>query len=623
MGLICATVIALIGGLMFSHTHAWRRRAVVRWSMVSLAAALLPATALVYGLANDDFSIAFVYQNSSTHLPVWYKATALWGGHEGSMLLWVLIAAWITRNLALSAADTRPGRRAVGILALLSGGYCLYTLTASSPFDLMLPFAPAQGRDLNPLLQDITFLIHPPLLYAGYLTALVPAALLAGAAYEKETPTPKLYALVRRWTLISWVLLSLGIALGSWWAYRELGWGGFWFWDPVETASFIPWLTLTALLHLLRQGPSTLATVLTYATAVTTGTAALMGAFLVRSGALVSVHAFTDDPTRGLALLAVILLFNAIALRGWMKFSSAQGNDDTPANDTSKPRIHTALEFQAYAMLVTAALITLGLLYPISHELITDIPLTIGAGFYGMFFPPLAFMVAICAGPVLVLVAASKTNPRLPWIVGVTALLAMLLAALIYDRAPWSVAPLSVLCGVWVMLWAGAHLRNNWIANKRTPRALASGIAHFGFGLAMLGAGAASSAGTEIEARMSQGTTVQIEGTDVELVDHSATATAHYHEDLLTLEFKDDNLNADVLQVPRRYYPIRRIETAEATVASSIFGDVYASVGRRFDDGSWGVRLQYRPLIWALWLGIVIACLGGICAVRGMNPRKS
>ena len=625
-GLLCAAGAALVGCSVMVRPQAWRGRVLVRWSTVHLAIVLLPTTALIHALANDDFSISFVHANSSTSLPIWYKITALWGGHEGSMLLWLCIAAMIILRLAISTGGLPAARRAVGLLALLSVGYSLYALSASSPFDLLLPYPPIEGRDLNPLLQDITFLIHPPLLYAGYLTAIVPAALLIGTGFEQSALDRRMHLLLRRWTLISWTFLTAGIGLGSWWAYRELGWGGFWFWDPVETASFIPWLTLTALVHLLRLHPARTDLALVYATAAASATAALMGAFLVRSGALVSVHAFTSDPTRGLALLAVILVFNFAAVLGWRKLSAASASTSPAHISTRTDRRKLFFELQSYAMLLTAALVTIGLLYPIAHELATDIPLTVGAGFYGTFFPPLVFMVALCAGPVLILAGGSMTmqtqnSTRLAITTGIAALALMFASALVYDRALWSIAPLSVLFGVWVCGWSAAMLHKRWNQKVRSRNLLASGIAHFGFGLAIIGAGLASAASTETESRMYlHGSPAQFMRGEVRLVDHKREMTPHFHQDLLVLDFADSD---KTMTAPRRFYPLRGIETAEAAVDSSLAGDVYVAVGQSFADASWGIRLQYRPLIWAFWLGIALACLAGIFALSRPPGAKA
>ena len=604
-------------------------------ALAVLALVVLSYIALTLAFVRDDFSVLYVAQNSNSDLPVYYKVAAVWGGHEGSLLLWLLMqAGWMAAVARFSRHLPLPVvARIIAVMALVTVGFLLFTLLTSNPFDRLLPAA-QDGRDLNPLLQDPGMIFHPPMLYMGYVGfsvafAFAVAALIGGnldAQWARWT---------RPWTTVAWMFLTLGIALGSWWAYYELGWGGWWFWDPVENASFMPWLVGTALIHSLavteKRGSFKSWTVLL---AIMAFSLSLLGTFLVRSGVLSSVHAFATDPTRGLFILGflVVVIGASLALYAWRAPSVGLGGRFSALSR------ETMLLGNNVLLLVATAAVLLGTLYPLLLDALDLGKLSVGPPYFDAVFVPLMVPVVFLMGigPV-----ARWKQTELPdlWVRLRWALGAALVATVLSAWAAGKVSAMSVLgwlLGWWIVaslatdLWdriaprgGGAGLA--WRRARQLPRAtVGMMLAHLGVAVFIFGVTAVRTLEIERDVTMLPGQSTQVgdlrftleafrerEGPNFRAVQGVITVTDTSRGDRVVARLRPE----------KRVYRVQSMPMTEAAIRSGLKGDLYVSLGEPVDGGAWIVRVYVKPLVTWIWAGCVLMALGGILAVTDRRYR--
>ena len=594
---------------------------------------LLAYACLTASYAMDDFSVVNVANNSNSLLPWYYKLSAVWGNHEGSVLLWSLmlagwgcVAGWWSRRLPRDMLA-----RVLGILGLISAGFLLFILLTSNPFERHLPDIPADGADLNPLLQDIGLIIHPPMLYMGYVGfsvvfAFAIAALLGGrldAAWTRWA---------RPWTNAAWAFLTVGIALGSWWAYYELGWGGWWFWDPVENASLLPWLTGTALIHSLavteKRGSFKSWTVLL---AIATFSLSLMGTFLVRSGVLTSVHAFANDPSRGLFILVLLAITVTLSL---VVFA------------LRAPRVSHAVGFNWLSrdalllinngLLVTATMtVLLGTLYPLILDSLGLGKISVGPPYFNALFVPLTVIACLFMG-LGPMAQWKSTSPgklaRKLWLAGLAALGLGALVPLVY-RGEWN---LWVILGLSTALWIGLSLSRDLFDKVRHRHSIWKGLrslslaywgmvlGHLGVAVTIVGATVVSQYAVERNVRMSPDTRVQVAGYHFTMTELFDRRGANFLADTAVIEVqRGDSRRRFEMQPEKRLYLATGMPMTQVALSPGLFRDLYVAMGEELDDGSWAMRIQYKPFVRWLWLGGLLMALGGVLAVFDKRYRKT
>ena len=585
-------------------------------------------SALIYAFITNDFSVIYVANNSNSSLPVAYRISAVWGAHEGSLLLWTLILGFWTIAVA-QFSHTLPDifmSRVIGVMGLISIGFLLFMLLTSNPFQRQFPLP--DGADLNPLLQDPGLIIHPPVLYMGYVGFSVAfsfaiAALLGGqldATWARWS---------RPWTIIAWMFLTIGIALGSWWSYYELGWGGWWFWDPVENASFMPWLIGTALIHSLaatdKRGVFKNWTVLL---AICAFALSLLGTFLVRSGVLTSVHAFANDPARGIFILCFLglVIGGSLILYAWRAPGVLAGNNFQPLSR------ETFLLINSVLLVVTMFTILLGTLYPLVIDALGLGKLSVGAPYFNIVFVPLMVPLAIVLGIGQLTYWKSDTLIRLWQQLRYAALASLLLAFLILimvsgKRADIFKSGLGVIVAMWVVTSVIVTVRtrlqsdqNIFIALGGLPRAFKGMcLAHLGLGVAIIGITLTSLYSSEAHKRMAPGDSAELgsytfQFKSVKNIDGpNYTATeGEIHV------FRNGNFVAD-LRTQKRSYTARNMPTTEAGIDPGFTRDLYVSLGEPLGGGDWSIRLYYKPFVRWIWLGAVLMAMGGLLAVT--DPR--
>jgi len=591
---------------------------------LSLAFALLTT-----GFLTDDFSVRVVAGNSNTRLPSAYKFAAVWGNHEGSLLLWVLIlAGWMTLVARFSRGLPLPVlARVLGVMGLVAAGFAAFSLFTSNPFERLLPGIPAEGRDLNPLLQDPGLVIHPPLLYMGYVGFSVPfafaiAALLGGrldAAWARWS---------RPWTNAAWGFLSLGIMLGSWWAYYELGWGGWWFWDPVENASFMPWLVGTALVHSLavteKRGLFRSWTVLM---AIAAFSLSLLGTFLVRSGVLTSVHAFAADPDRGL----FILIFLATVIGASLTLYAVRAPSVASRVGYSPLSRESLLLINNGVFCVAAATVLLGTLFPLAMDALGYGKYSVGPPYFNAVFVPLMALLTpfMGIGPI----SRWKQDQPKRWLAELAApgVMVLVLALLL----PWLGADFNLWIALAVLLagWLVAGLvrdgqnrirtavgwRNKW--RRISPSLWGMWLAHIGFAAALVGATVVSQLNVEEDVRMALGESRTVAGYRFEFTGLDRIEAANYSADQGEFRVWSGGRLVNVLYPQkRRYYAGGQLMT-EAAIDAGPFRDLFVAMGEPVDDGAWAIRLQVKPMIRWIWAGALLMGLGALLTVFDRRYR--
>ena len=600
--------------------------AAISFLLVALAFAVLTAA-----YVRSDFSVANVFENSHSAKPLVYKVSGVWGNHEGSMLLWVLIltlfgmlAATMGRQMAVSLRAT-----VVAVQGWVATAFLAFILATSNPFERIVP-APIEGRDLNPLLQDIGLAIHPPLLYVGYVGFSVVFAFAVAALIEGRIDAAWA-RWVRPWTLVSWVFLTLGIAMGSYWAYYELGWGGWWFWDPVENASFMPWLAGTALLHsaAVMEKRDALK-VWTILLALITFSLSLLGTFLVRSGVLTSVHAFASDPTRGVFILMILVAFigGGFALFAWRASALKAGGAFAPISREG------ALVFNNVFLTTSCVTVLVGTLYPLVLETLTGEKISVGPPYFNLTFIPLVVPL-ILAMPFGVLLSWKRGDvaaaaERLI-AVGVLAVAAAALAAWLAGAETALGAALGVGLASWLIVGSFAEvalrtagatsLRARWQRLIGLPRSTwGTALGHFGVGLTVLGIAVLSTFETEQIADMGPGDTMEIAGYTLTFTRAEQRQGPNYSDAIAVLAVSRGGSRVATLEPARRQYPARNMPTTEADILTLGPTQLYATLGV-VNDGKIVVRVYHKPFVLFIWIGAIVMAAGGTLSLLDRRLR--
>ena len=580
---------------------------------------------LTWSFLESDFSVLYVANHSQLALPAIYKISAVWGAHEGSLLLWVLLLAGWTVAVSRYSSDLPDSfaARVIGVLGLLSCGFLLFTLLTSNPFERLIP-APMDGADLNPLLQDPGLAIHPPILYAGYVGfsvafAFAIAAMLAGnldQAWARWT---------RPWTTWAWLFLTVGIALGSWWAYYELGWGGWWFWDPVENASFMPWLAGTALIHSLavteKRGLFKSWTLLL---AITAFSLSLLGTFLVRSGILISVHAFATDPGRGLFILGflTVTIGGALALYAWRAPAL-----DSAAGFRGFSR-ETFLLLNNVLLVIAAALILAGTLAPLLVEVFEAGKISVGPPWFEIAFAiPMVPLVLLIGVGMHTAWRSQAFEPlfnqlKIPALIAIVA--GLLIPIVVYGRFGLLLT-VGVIAGIWIMLVSLIHPLRSWRRAPGTPAmtrgVLGMSVAHFGVGMFVIGVTIVSAFTEEIDISVRQGESVSVAGYDFELRGLRNVDGPNYQAVEGEIEIRKNGEFVAQLRPQKRTYLVQQSPMTEAGIEASWNRDLFVALGDPLGNNAWSLRVQYKPMIRFIWMGAFVMALGGMIAASDRRYR--
>ncbi|HSA71183.1 MAG TPA: heme lyase CcmF/NrfE family subunit [Burkholderiales bacterium] len=582
------------------------------------AQALLVAFAfgcLTYAFVTNDFSVQYVAMHSNSALPLHYRISGVWGGHEGSFLLWCLmLGVWMLAVAAFSAhLPQEMVARVLGVMGVLSAGFIAFMLFTSNPFDRLFP-APPDGRDLNPLLQDPGMVLHPPMLYMGYVGfsvafAFAVAALISGrldATWARWS---------RPWTTVAWVFLTLGIALGSGWAYYELGWGGWWFWDPVENASFMPWLVGTALIHSLavteKRGGFRSWTVLL---AIVAFALSLLGTFLVRSGVLTSVHAFAVDPKRGIFILGLFGVFigGALALYAWRTSRIALGGSFSAVSRESFLLANNVL------LTAAAATVFLGTLYPLALDALGAGKISVGPPYFETVFVPLLapalFLMGI--GPLARWKRARlpELAVRLRWALAVSFALGLALPLAFGDWRP--MVGFGLALALWVVITALLTIKG-----KQTRAHYGMVVAHIGVAVFVVGVTLVKAYEAERDANMKPGDSVALGAYAFRLEGISDVKGPNYVAARATVVVTRNGTPVTNLHPERRVYTVQEQVMTEAAISPGFTGDLYVSLGDPLEGGAWLVKVQHKPFIDWIWGGCLIMALGGVLAATDRRYR--
>ena len=622
--LILALLVALIQGVL---PLAGAQRGRADWLAMARPAAqlqflllLLAFACLAWSFNVNDFSVQYVAAQSNSQLPAIYRFAAVWGGHEGSLLLWVMLLAGWTTAVSLFSRQLPEVMvaRVVGVLGLVACGFLLFILMTSNPFERLLPAA-ADGRDLNPLLQDPGLVFHPPMLYMGYVGfsvafAFAIAALITGkldAAWARWS---------RPWTLAAWIFLTLGIALGSYWAYYELGWGGWWFWDPVENASFMPWLAGTALIHSLavteKRGSFRNWTVLL---AIGAFSLSLLGTFLVRSGVLSSVHAFASDPKRGIFILAFLatVVGSSLTLFAWRAPKTGLGGAFGLVSRETLLLINNVL------LVVATGSVLLGTIYPLLIDALGMGKLSVGAPYFNAVFVPVMV-------PVLVLMAV---GPIARWKHAELADLGRRLAAAVFGAVTVGVAvPLAMgkwtpLSGLglalvgWIAAAAMVQVRERVRAGRPPLSFWGMQVAHFGIAVFVVGVTMVGTYQTERDVRMAPGDTTEVGGHVFRFLGVRQEPGPNYVAAIGDVELTRDGRLIANLHPEKRNYNSSAMPMTEAAIRTGIDGDLYVALGEPLEGGAWAVRVYHKPYVIWIWIGCLLMAFGGLLAAADRRYR--
>ncbi len=619
-------------------------------ALAQLGFVAIAFAALTHAFITSDFSVYLVAASSHSAKPLLYKISGVWGNHEGSMVLWVLILALFGAAVAAFGANLPPSLRArvLAVQAMVGVAFLAFIIFTSNPFMRVVP-PPADGNGLNPILQDPGLAFHPPLLYLGYVGFSIVFAFAVAALIEGRVD-PAWARWVRPWTLAAWTALTVGIALGSWWAYYTLGWGGFWFWDPVENASFMPWLIGTALLHsaIVVEKRDSLKS-WTILLAILAFALSLVGTFLVRSGVLTSVHAFAVDPARGVFILAILVIAigGALTLYAWRAPTLAPGGLFQPISREG------ALVLNNLLLATACATVFLGTLYPLFLDALTGTRVSVGPPFFNSTFLPLMapLLVAVAVGPFL-----GWKRGDLPaalsrlWVAGVLSLVAIAATFALHTRGPW-LAPFAIGLAAWLIIGAFAELADR-IRLFRVPLGdslrRASGlprsawgmtVAHAGLGLVVAGITATSAWQSEVVTMVRPGERIEIAGTTLIFRGTSRIAGPNYIARRATFEVTRNGVPVATMTPERRFFPVQGQGTTEAAIRTNWLSDLYivigdpegaasAPQGQRTpafltapDDGAWTARVYVNPLAPWIWIGAIVMALGGLVSLSDRRHR--
>ena len=628
---LCLALVQSIVPLVGFAKHSERLMAVaIPAARLQFACLVLSFLCLGWAFVARDFSVAYVANNSNSLLPLYYRISAVWGSHEGSLLLWALIlGGWTTavsifrKNLPFGLAS-----RVLAVMGIISIGFLLFLITTSSPFLRLLPAA-TEGHDLNPLLQDPGLIFHPPILYMGYVGMSVPFAFAIAALLEGKIDAVWT-RWSRPWTLVAWMFLTLGITLGSWWSYYELGWGGWWFWDPVENASFMPWLAATALIHSLavtEQRNTFKAWSLLLA--IFAFSLSLLGTFLVRSGVLVSVHAFATDPARGI----FILVFLAVVIGSALLLFAWRANSIISLGRFSALSRETLLLINNVLLFAASVTILFGTLYPLFLDALQLGKISVGPPYFDKVFVPLML-------PLLLLLGFgpmtrwrqdtfSRVFQQLVKTMLLSALLGLAFILLMFGPASVPVTA-GVVLAVWVIMSSLAALKNrilrsgHFVSIKKLPPAfIGMLIAHTGVGIFVIGVTLASAYEQSETVRLAAGESYTLANRRFELNQLQQIGGPNYQAEQATiLVYRGDKLVATLHPEKRSYFSSGRPMT-EAGIDGGPFRDLYVSLGEKLEGGAWSVMLHYKPFVRWIWFGPLLMALGGMLAALDRRYRKT
>jgi cytochrome c-type biogenesis protein CcmF len=620
----CLTLPQAYFGLVGAHTKrdAWMALA-SRAAIGHLVFVALAFGCLTYSFLQDDFSTLYVASHSNSTLPTFYKFTAVWGAHEGSLVLWLLAQAlWTFTVVAFSRnLPNTFSARVVGVLGIISAGFALFILLTSSPFERIWP-APPDGRDLNPLLQDPGLAIHPPMQYFGYVGMSVPFAFAIAAMLAGKLDS--LWARwVRPWALGAWIFLTFGITLGSWWAYYELGWGGWWAWDPVENASFLPWLVGTALIHSLavteKRGLFKSWTLLL---AISGFSLSVLGTFMVRSGIIESVHAFANDPERGLFILTFlgICVGSALGLYAWRAPLFRSNAGFAPISRESMLLLNNML------LVGATALILLGTLYPLFLDAFDLAKISVGPPYYAIAFliPMLPLAVLLAPGQHASWKKATFDRQK-RFLIGSLIAAVVLAIALVVFVYGWHsmLAVVGIVIAIWIVLsslWEPVErLRKG---HSLSAGVLGMSVAHLGLGVFIFGATCTESWSIHEDVSLKPGQTAQVGDFSFTMTKLDDVAGPNYDAVQAEIVMSKAGKQVAVVHPQKRLYRVQRMPLTEAGIANDWNRHLLASMGDSLGDDTWSMRLQYKPMVRFIWLGAYIMALGGFISMLDRRYRQ-
>ena len=633
LALVCAILLAVypLWGAQTKHTFLMGTAKPLASGMFLFT--LLAFVALVWAFVTDDFSVAYVAQHSNSRLPDYYKVTAVWGGHEGSFLLWVLMLSVWTMAVAIfsKGIPDEMVSRVLSVLGAVGIGFYLFMLLTSNPFDSMLPFFPVDGRDLNPLLQDFGMIIHPPMLYMGYVGFSVSFAFAISALISGQLDSTWA-RWSRPWVIAAWSFLTVGIALGSWWAYYELGWGGWWFWDLVENASFMPWLVGTALMHSLAVTEKRkVFKSWTVLLAIAAFSLSLLGTFLVRSGVIVSVHSFASDPSRGLFILGILVVLSGTGL---LLYALRASQLKSPGRYSLFSREVLLMGNNVFLCAATLVVL-LGTLLPLVHKELGLGSISIGAPFFNQMFTVLIvpFVFFLGLGP---LTRWKQQAPgalqRQIVIAAGLSISAGLLINFTYD-SPTYMAALGLVLAGWILVTSVLEVMQRTDAmpqdslwrklRKLTPSHWGMVLGHLGFAVTIIGITLVSNYALERDIRMAPGETAELGGYTFKFSEVKPFQGPNYTADIGVFDVYVDGEKLVHLEPEKRIYTVQRMPMTEAGIHSTVFRDLFIAMGEPLDDGAWAVRVYIKPFVTWIWAGAVIMALGGICSVSDRRYRMA
>jgi cytochrome c-type biogenesis protein CcmF len=624
---ICLSIIPMIGLATQQHRMVTYAKPLTFGMFAFTTISLI---VLGYGFVTDDFSVKYIAGHSNSHLPYYFKISAVWGGHEGSLLLWVFsLTAWTAAVAKFSKGiDEAFIARVLAVLGMIAVGFMAFTIFTSSPFERLWPNVPAEGRDLNPLLQDIGLIIHPPMLYLGYVGfavafAFAIAALMCGkldAAWARWA---------RPWTVAAWIFLTLGIALGSWWAYYELGWGGWWFWDPVENASFMPWLVGTALIHSLavteKRGTFRNWTVLL---AIFAFSLSLLGTFLVRSGVITSVHSFAADPGRGM----FILLLLAIAVGGSLTLYAFRASNVSSFSRFALYSRETALLICNIILVVATVTVMLGTLYPLLVDAMGLGKISVGPPYFNAVFVPIMSLlfVVMGIGPLIRWKKAKKGELRKqmvnPFVISV---IVGAVFPFLYAGEFNILVTMGIGLACWVFLVVVKELLNQ-TKNQDSSKSFAKlslsqwgmTIAHMGIAVTIVGVTLVSSYESESNVKMNVNDSVHASGYDIVFKGTKHVEGANYSAEQGQLEVYKNGDFVTLLQPERRTYLVQTMGMTEAGIDPGLFRDIYVALGDPLPGNAWAIRVHFKPFVRWIWLGAIFMSIGGLLAILDKRYRR-
>ncbi len=626
---IVQTFVPIVGAARGYGTWVAVARPAARANMLMV---MIAYGCLTYAFITHDFSVAYVAENSNVDLPLIYRISGVWGAHEGSLMLWLLILGIWTGAVSIFSRSVPEYviARVLGVMGFISIGFLMFTLFTSDPFERLLPAA-TSGRDLNPLLQDPGLAIHPPMLYTGYVGfsvafAFSVAAMLSGrlnSAWARWT---------RPWTLVAWLFLTIGIALGSWWSYYELGWGGWWFWDPVENASFMPWLVGTALIHSLaateNRGVFKAWTVLL---AVFAFSLSLLGTFLVRSGVLTSVHAFATDPARGI----FILMFLAVVIGGSLGLYAWRAPNIRSHVSFELVSRETFILLNNVLLVVLAAMVLLGTLYPLVLDAFDIAKISVGPPYFNSMFIPLALPLALLVG----IGALSRWKKdqlrelvmRLRWVLAASVALGAVLPFAMYAGFSWTAA-FGLIVALWVIassvygIYARLANKPNKVSALRTiPRGFwGMSLAHAGIGVFIVGITLTNIYSVEEDVSLAPGGVYHAAGYDFTFEGVSTVPGPNYTARRGRVEVSQNGKQLMTLTPEKRVYEANTNPMTEAAINPGLTRDLYVSLGDPVgNDGHWTLRVYYKSFIRWIWMGALFMALGGALAASDRRYRAT